>query len=61
MQYKIFAIPIVGSEPETENLNRFLRANKTVKVDKELVVHGETVYWTLCVQYLLPPLSTPVG
>lgn len=61
MQYKIFTIPIVGGDAETENLNKFLRANKTVKVDKELAVSGDMTYWTFCVQYLLPPLTTPVG
>lgn len=44
-----------------ENLNRFLRANKTVKVDKELVAGGDMTYWSFCVQYLLSPLSTPMG
>lgn len=61
MQYKIFTIPIVGGDAETENLNKFLRANKTVKVDKELAVSGDMTYWTFCVQYLLPPLTTPIG
>lgn len=61
MQYKIFTIPIIGADVETESLNKFLRANKVVKVDKELVTSGENAYWTFCVQYLLPPLTTPVG
>lgn len=61
MQYKIFTVPIVGGDEQTEDLNRFLRANKTVKVDKELAVSGDMTYWTFCVQYLLPPLTTPVG
>jgi len=61
MQYKIFTIPITENDSETENLNRFLRANKVVKVDKELVENGDNVFWTFCVQYLLPPLTTPVG
>lgn len=61
MQYKIFTIPVTGGEQEMENLNRFLRANKTVKVDKELVACGDMTYWSFCVQYLLSPLSTPMG
>ncbi|MBQ9473831.1 MAG: HRDC domain-containing protein [Bacteroidales bacterium] len=61
MQYKIFTIPIVGGDDATENLNKFLRANKTVKVDKELAVSGDMTYWTFCVQYLLPPLQVPFG
>ncbi len=61
MQYKVFTIPIVGGDEETEKLNKFLRANKTVKVDKELAVSGDMTYWTFCVQYLIPPMTTPVG
>lgn len=61
MQYRIFTIPIIGGDTETEELNKFLRANKSVKVDKELVVSGDMVCWTFCVQYLIPPLTTPVG
>lgn len=61
MQYRIFTVPIAGGENETEELNRFLRANKTVKVDKELVSCGDSVCWTFCVQYLIPPLSSPIG
>lgn len=61
MQYRIFTIPIIGGDVETDSLNKFLRTNKVVKVDKELVVNGESACWTFCVQYLLPPLTTPVG
>ncbi len=61
MQYKIYTIPVIEGESETEELNKLLRANKIVKVDKELVTIGDNVFWTFCVQYLLPPLSTPVG
>lgn len=61
MQYKIFTIPILGNEIETEELNKFLRANKIVKVDKDLVSNGDMTYWSFCVQYLLPPPSAPAG
>lgn len=61
MQYKIFTIPIFENVVETEELNKFLRANKIVKVDKELVENGGMAYWTFCVQYLLPPLPAPIG
>lgn len=35
MQYKIYTIPVIEGESETEGLNKLLRANKIVKVDKE--------------------------
>ncbi|MBQ8157400.1 MAG: hypothetical protein IJ081_00055 [Prevotella sp.] len=61
MQYKVFTIPIVGGDEMTEELNKFLRANKIVKVDKELAVNGDMTYWTFCVQYLLSSLANPIG
>ena len=61
MQYKIFNIPIFDNDIQTEELNKFLRSNKIIKVDKELVENGEMAYWTFCVQYLLPPPSAPIG
>ncbi len=61
MQYKIYTVPIVGGDEETERLNRFLRANKIVKVDKEFVVLGESAGWSFCVQYLLPVPTSVAG
>lgn len=61
MQYKVFTVPIVGGDETTETLNKFLRANKIVKVDKELAVNGDMTYWTFCVQFLLPPLANTIG
>ena len=61
MQYRIFTVPVVGDDTATDDLNRFLRANKVVKVDKEVAICGDMTFWTFCVQYLLPPLSAPVS
>ena len=61
MQYKFFTVPVTHGEEDAEYLNKFLRSNKIVKVDKQLVPVGEEVLWSFCVQYLLPPLQTPVG
>lgn len=57
MQYRVFSIPVAGGEAEAEALNKFLRGNKVVKVDKELVECGDTPCWTFCVQYLPPQAS----
>lgn len=63
MQYRIFTVPLFDPEAETEALNRFLRTNKVVKVDKQLVECGNSACWTFCVQYLLPQPAgaAPVG
>jgi len=52
MQYYIGTIPIRGGEEEIEAFNKFLRANKILKVDKELVTQGDSSYWTFCVSYI---------
>lgn len=36
MQFKIFTIPLIGSEEAQEQLNLFLRAHRVAEVRKEL-------------------------
>ena len=43
MQYKFFTVPVTHGEEDAEYLNKFLRSNKIVKVDKQLVPVGEEV------------------
>ena len=45
MQLKIFSIPITGGENINEELNRFLRAKKIIKLEKQLVVLGAEAFW----------------
>jgi len=52
MQFRIFNIPIPESESETEEMNRFLRGNRIVAVEKQLVSTGNVNYWSFCVQYI---------
>ena len=42
MQFKIFNIPVPGSEAEVEEMNRFLRGNRVVAVEKQLINVGNT-------------------
>lgn len=41
-------------EPEAEELNRFLGANRIVAVDRQFIQDGANSAWALCVQYLAP-------
>ncbi|MCL2598190.1 MAG: HRDC domain-containing protein [Paludibacter sp.] len=52
MQFKIFNIAIPESEPDTEEMNRFLRGNRIVAVEKQLINAGNVNYWSFCVQYV---------
>jgi superfamily II DNA helicase RecQ len=53
MQFKLFTIPATGDTGAEEELNRFLRSNRAVSVQKELVENGDTPCWCFCVEYLL--------
>ena len=57
MQYKIFNISIPGGDSETEEMNRFLRGNRIVAVEKQLVTAGNVNYWSFCVQYIYSAAS----
>lgn len=52
MQYKVFTIPIMGGETVQEEMNRFLRGNKVVDVEKQLITINNNAYWSFCVQYI---------
>ena len=52
MQIRIFSIPIPSSETESQELNKFLRSNKILKVESELVQAGKEAFWSFCVRYL---------
>ena len=52
MQYKFFTIPALESASMEGELNRFLRANRILTVNKELVCVNSTPFWFFCVEYL---------
>ena len=53
MQFKIFTIPLLDDGQIIEDMNRFLRGNKVVNVDKQLItLNGGEAYWSFCVQYI---------
>lgn len=59
MQIKIFTIPVISGEQINEELNKFLRSQKIVDIEKQLVVQKECAFWSFCVTYL--PVVRPLG
>lgn len=52
MQIKIFTVPIVSGEQTNEELNKFLRSNKIVEMDRQLVRQNDAAFWSFCITYL---------
>ena len=59
MQIKIISVPVRHGEQENEELNRFLRGHRILKVDKELVQEGGMACWTFCIEYIEPSKKAP--
>ena len=57
MQYKIFSIPVLGGNEETEIMNKFLRSVRVVETKKELINYDTGCYWTFCITYYWCPLK----
>lgn len=53
MQYKFFTVPVMsGDTAQVESeLNAFLRGNRVLSVQRELVCNGPQSYWCCCVEY----------
>lgn len=58
MQVKLFTIPCSESNELNEELNRFLRGNKIVNIEKQFYVLNCEAYWSFCITYL-PNQNTP--
>ena len=52
MQVRIFTISLFDNENAVNELNAFLRAQKILTVDKQLILHEGQAFWTFCVTYL---------
>ncbi len=52
MQFKVYSIPVVDGDAINEELNAFLRGNKILQVEQELISSSEGTYWTFCVKYI---------
>jgi len=55
MQLKFFSIPVSGESPLIDELNKFLRSNRIVSVQKELTQRDTAPCWRICVEYLDMP------
>ena len=49
MQLMVFMVPATGGKEENEELNRYLRGNRVVSVDKQFCQQGDTAFWSFCV------------
>ncbi len=52
MQIRLFTIPVSDTGTFTEELNRFLRANKILEVENHLVSNEKGASWCFCVKYI---------
>jgi superfamily II DNA helicase RecQ len=52
MQIKLFTIPIIDNGEQNNELNRFLRTNKVLEIDNQLIHSEKGAYWCFCVKYL---------
>lgn len=57
MQIKLFTIPIGDSGAAVEDMNRFLRGNKILEVENQLISNENGAYWCFCVRYIEKDLS----
>lgn len=53
MQYKVFTVPVFDSEVIQEDLNKFLRANNIISIEKRIIVQDNKNYWSFLVEYIL--------
>ncbi len=52
MQIKLFTIPVGDSGAAQEEMNRFLRGNKILEVQNQLISNENGAYWCFCVRYI---------
>ena len=52
MQLKVFSICAQGGDEAAEELNKFLRGQRVIAVERRLIEHAGGAYWTFCVEYL---------
>jgi len=51
MQHQIFSIPVFGATDSNDEMNRFIRSKKVVKIEKYFVQNPAGDYWTFCIQF----------
>ena len=58
MQIKLFTIPIGDSGAALYDMNRFLRGNKILEVQNQLISNENGAYWCFCVRYIEKSFSS---
>ncbi|MCX6277968.1 MAG: HRDC domain-containing protein [Bacteroidetes bacterium] len=53
MQIRFFTIPITSVNDYNDELNTFLRSNKVVEIEKQLIQTPNGVYWCIYISYIL--------
>jgi len=56
MQIKLFTIPVSESGKTLQEMNAFLRGNKILEIQNQLVSNEQGAYWCFCVKYIESPL-----
>ncbi|GHT68807.1 hypothetical protein AGMMS50239_34590 [Bacteroidia bacterium] len=57
MQFKLFTVPTTDDGSYLEELNKFLRSNKVLEVEQQLINLKNGSQWHFCVKYLA---NTPI-
>jgi superfamily II DNA helicase RecQ len=52
MQIKLFTIPVGDSGGALQEMNTFLRGNKILEVENNLIGNDNGAYWCFCVRYI---------
>ncbi len=60
MQIKLFTIPIGDSGVALDEMNRFLRGNKILEVQNQLISNENGAYWCFCVHYIEKALGPAI-
>ncbi len=52
MQVKLFTIPVGDNGNALQEMNTFLRGNKILEVENQLISNDHGAYWCFCVRYI---------
>ncbi len=52
MQIKVISVPALDGEIWNDDLNKFLRGHKVLKVEQQLLSISNGAYWTFCIHYI---------
>jgi superfamily II DNA helicase RecQ len=50
MQIKIYTIPTIGGDAINKEMNVFLRSKRVLQEDHQLVVSGQSSFWSFCIK-----------